>query len=177
MSSNGVVTDNDSAERGAKALAALFSQNVTVMKCHRCKKTVYPKEKITSSKDVIFHKGCFTCSVCGTSLTTANHKTSVDRKDPEVYCVAHVPKLQVKSLDLNARGILSAVEQSKLRERLAKIATLKGPSIGPDAQFISHPVSVQGLNRYGGKAEETHMYPALLVRLSFFLKNKRNIFM
>ena len=162
------------AERGAKALAALFASNVNVMTCHRCKKTVYAKEKITSSKDVIFHKSCFTCSVCGTSLTTSSHKTSIDRKDPEVYCVAHVPKLQGKSVGLDSRGILNAVEQSKLREKLAKIATLKGPSIGPDAQFISHPLSVQGLNRYGGKAEETHMYPALLVRRR--VDNSKDVF-
>ena len=162
------------AERGAKALAALFPSNVNVMTCHRCKKTVYAKEKITSSKDVIFPKSCFTCSVCGTSLTTSSHKTSIDRKDPEVYCVAHVPKLQGKSVGLDSRGILNAVEQSKLREKLAKIATLKGPSIGPDAQFISHPLSVQGLNRYGGKAEETHMYPALLVRRR--VDNSKDVF-
>lgn len=169
-STNGGVVTDVAAERGAKALAALFASNVNVMTCHRCNKTVYPKEKITSSKDIIFHKGCFACKVCGSPLTTSSHKTSVDRKDKEVYCSAHVPKLQGKSLELDAPSILSAVEQSKLREKLAKIATLKGPSIGADAQFISHPVSVQGLNRYGGKADENHMYPALLVRTSIFIR-------
>ncbi|XP_067935014.1 hillarin-like isoform X2 [Watersipora subatra] len=159
-------------QRGAKALAALFNANVNVMTCQRCKKTVYTKEKVTSSKDVIFHKSCFTCSVCGTPLTTATHKTSVNRNDPEVYCVTHVPKLQGKSAGLDSRGILNAVEQSKLREKLKKIATLKGPSIGPDAQFISHPLSAQGLNKYGGKAEETHMYPALLLHKRDELQEK-----
>lgn len=162
-SSNGVGVDVP-AERGAKSLAALFSTNVNVMTCHRCKKVVYPKEKITSAKDVIFHKLCFTCSVCNTSLTTANHKTSVDRNDKEIYCITHVPKLQGKSLALDARGILSAVEQSKLRDKLKKIATLKGPSYGVGALGIAHQINAQGLNRYGGKAEESHMYPALLVR-------------
>ena len=152
------------AERGAKALAALFSANVTMMTCQRCKKTVYAKEKITSSKDIIFHKGCFTCKVCGTTLTTANHKTSVDRSDPEIYCIAHVPKLKGKSLGADSRGILSNMEQTKMRERLAKIATLKGPHMPADALGIVHNLEAQKLNRYGGKAEEQHMYPALLVR-------------
>lgn len=153
------------AERGAKALAALFSANVTVMTCHRCNKTVYAKEKMTSSKDIIFHKACFTCKVCGTALSTASHKTSVDRKDPEIYCAAHVPKLVGKSLGADSRGILSAVEQSKMRERLAKIATIKGTNMPADALGISHNLYAQKLNKYGGKADDQHMYPALLVSM------------
>lgn len=160
MAANGDVA---AEQRGAKALAALFAANVTVMTCQRCKKTVYAKEKITSSKDIIFHKGCFTCKECSTSLTTGNHRTSVDRNDPEIYCMAHVPKLKGKSLAMDARGILSAVEQSRMRERLAKIATLKGPHMPAETLAMQHALAAQKLNKYGGKAEEQHMYPALLV--------------
>lgn len=161
--SNGEVVENLAAERGAKKLAALFNNQVNIMKCQRCKKTVYPKEKVTSSKDGIYHKICFTCSVCGTTLTTASHRTSVDRNDPEIYCITHVPKLEGKSLNLESRGILSAVEATKLALKFRQTTATGGPTIGADAKFISHPLAVQGLNKYGNKVEEQHMYPALLV--------------
>jgi len=153
-----------SAQRGAKKLAALFNTpDADAVKCQRCQKIVYPKERVTSSRDYKFHKSCFTCSVCGTPLSPANQKGSVDRTDPEIYCIAHVPKLKGTSLGLDSQGVLSFVELSKLAQKMKKVSTIKAPNIGGDASWITGALEAQKLNRYGGKAEEVHSYPALLV--------------
>uniref|UniRef100_A0AC34QNY8 LIM zinc-binding domain-containing protein n=1 Tax=Panagrolaimus sp. JU765 TaxID=591449 RepID=A0AC34QNY8_9BILA len=61
--------------------------------CHRCKKPVYPTDKIGPLKDsTFFHNGCFKCYICGTRLalkTYFNNRNNID--DKEVYCNNHVP--------------------------------------------------------------------------------------
>lgn len=54
--------------------------------CSRCKKTVYPVEKL-NCLDKYWHKGCFSCEVCKMTLTMKNYKGY--NKLP--YCSAHYP--------------------------------------------------------------------------------------
>lgn len=54
--------------------------------CARCKKTVYPTEKL-NCLDKIWHKGCFKCDSCGMTLNMKSYKGY--NKLP--YCSAHYP--------------------------------------------------------------------------------------
>ena len=54
--------------------------------CAKCKKTVYPTEKL-SCLDKIWHKLCFKCEGCGMTLNMKNYKGY--NKLP--YCNAHYP--------------------------------------------------------------------------------------
>ncbi|XP_020773952.1 LIM zinc-binding domain-containing Nebulette-like isoform X1 [Boleophthalmus pectinirostris] len=55
--------------------------------CGRCKKPVYPTEKI-NCLDKFWHKGCFSCEVCKMALSMSNYKGF--EKKP--YCSMHYPK-------------------------------------------------------------------------------------
>ncbi|XP_037547156.1 LIM and SH3 domain protein 1 [Nematolebias whitei] len=55
--------------------------------CGRCKKPVYPTEKI-NCLDKYWHKGCFSCEVCKMALSMTNYKGF--EKKP--YCTMHYPK-------------------------------------------------------------------------------------
>ncbi|EDO49080.1 predicted protein [Nematostella vectensis] len=55
--------------------------------CARCRKTVYPVEKL-SCLDKVWHKGCFKCESCGMTLNMKTYKGY--QKLP--YCDAHYPK-------------------------------------------------------------------------------------
>lgn len=61
--------------------------------CFRCKRPVYPTDKVGPLKDhTFFHHGCFKCYICGTRLalkTYCHNRNNTD--DQEVYCTNHVP--------------------------------------------------------------------------------------
>ncbi|KAI6184150.1 Kyphoscoliosis peptidase [Aphelenchoides bicaudatus] len=61
--------------------------------CHRCKKPVYPTDKIGPLKDsTFFHNGCFKCYICGTRLALKNYcNNRNDLDDKEIFCASHVP--------------------------------------------------------------------------------------
>ena len=61
--------------------------------CARCKKTVYPTEKL-SCLDKTWHKGCFTCETCNLKLTMKNYKGY--NKLP--YCQVHYPTTKFTSV-------------------------------------------------------------------------------
>ena len=73
----------------------MFRHSVVENNCLRCKKTVYPTDKIGPLKDfTFFHSGCFRCVECSSKLTLRtyyNNQHSQD--DKEVYCNQHVPKI------------------------------------------------------------------------------------
>merc|ERR1712013_154775 len=54
--------------------------------CHRCKKSVYPVEKLNCLNKV-WHKGCFNCEVCSMTLSMKTYKGY--EKLP--YCNTHYP--------------------------------------------------------------------------------------
>ncbi len=50
--------------------------------CLRCKKTVYPTDKIGPLKDfTFFHSGCFRCIECGSKLTLRTYFNSQHSQD------------------------------------------------------------------------------------------------
>jgi len=56
--------------------------------CHTCGKRVYPMEKLAADK-LIFHKICFKCSVCKTTLRAGSYN-AINNK---IYCKAHFTQL------------------------------------------------------------------------------------
>uniref|UniRef100_A0A5S6QX11 LIM zinc-binding domain-containing protein n=1 Tax=Trichuris muris TaxID=70415 RepID=A0A5S6QX11_TRIMR len=62
--------------------------------CFRCKRPVYPTDKVGPLKDgIFFHHGCFKCYICGSRLTLRTYCHNRNRiDDQEVYCVNHVPQ-------------------------------------------------------------------------------------
>ncbi|ESP02519.1 hypothetical protein LOTGIDRAFT_70091, partial [Lottia gigantea] len=60
--------------------------------CLRCGKRVYHMEKLGPVKECLYHKLCFRCVVCNTTLNVKNyHVNPNDMEDLNVYCVTHVP--------------------------------------------------------------------------------------
>lgn len=68
------VSEENAAARGFRRLSAIFlppqSNN---NRCQRCKEVVYQQERMGPVHDVIFHKSCFRCLVCGQFLTLKNY--------------------------------------------------------------------------------------------------------
>ncbi|KRY34231.1 Kyphoscoliosis peptidase [Trichinella spiralis] len=62
--------------------------------CFRCRRPVYPTDKVGPLKDgTFFHHGCFKCYICGTRLTLRTYFHNRNRiEDQEVYCNNHVPQ-------------------------------------------------------------------------------------
>lgn len=85
--------------------------------CYRCMKKVYPMEKIGPVKDVVYHKGCFSCKVCGTKLNLKNfcHNKN-DDLDIHIYCRSHYDQGVPKPVHLDANSVLikSALSVPKL---------------------------------------------------------------
>lgn len=83
--------------------------------CLRCRKTVYPMDKIGPLKDfTFFHTGCFRCVECSSKLTLRtyfNNQHSQD--DKEVYCSTHMPKIGPGHFDSESMGIKSAMQAPK----------------------------------------------------------------
>lgn len=62
--------------------------------CFRCKRPVYPTDKVGPLKDgTFFHHGCFKCYICGTRLALRSYCHNRNNiEDQEVYCTNHVPQ-------------------------------------------------------------------------------------
>jgi len=77
-------------------------------KCAECGKTVYPLEKV-SALDTTFHKSCFKCEVCKTTLN-ANYKSSSVTGKLRPYCNVHCPKEKGTQIadSLHVKAALSA---------------------------------------------------------------------
>jgi len=93
----------------------MFKANYMDNNCLRCRKTVYPTDKIGPLKDyTFFHSGCFRCVECSSKLTLKtyyNNQHSQD--DKEVYCTQHVPKIGAGHFDKDAMGIKTAMNVPK----------------------------------------------------------------
>jgi hypothetical protein len=61
--------------------------------CHKCNQIIYEKDKFGPVNSNIYHKSCFKCLICDTSLTLKSYTTSqANINDKEVYCTSHAPK-------------------------------------------------------------------------------------
>jgi len=56
-------------------------------KCEACQKTAYPLESVTALEKT-YHKSCFKCEVCKTTLNLKNFKGY----EGKIYCLTHTPK-------------------------------------------------------------------------------------
>ncbi|XP_052802436.1 hillarin-like isoform X2 [Mya arenaria] len=78
--------------------------------CYRCRKRVYPVERIDVG--VLFHRRCFRCRVCGLQLSLRTFHFDQEN-DPDVYCKNHVPKF-VGTIDGEALGVRTALNAPKV---------------------------------------------------------------
>ncbi|XP_045166461.2 nuclear receptor coactivator 6-like [Mercenaria mercenaria] len=85
-------------------------------KCYHCMKKVYPMEKLGPVRGVVFHKICFKCKTCNTTLNmkTFFHNQN-DSFDKSVYCKSHQPISTDKGpkLDADSFEIKSALKAPK----------------------------------------------------------------
>nr|NP_001029010.1 LIM and SH3 protein [Ciona intestinalis]XP_009862105.1 LIM and SH3 protein isoform X1 [Ciona intestinalis]XP_026692734.1 LIM and SH3 protein isoform X1 [Ciona intestinalis]BAD93250.1 lasp [Ciona intestinalis] len=91
--------------------------------CARCKKTVYPTEKL-SCLDKTWHKSCFTCETCNLKLTMKTYKGY--NKLP--YCNTHYPTTRftaVSDTPENKRLAQQQKNQSEVVYRKDKMNALK----------------------------------------------------
>ncbi|KAF7988560.1 hypothetical protein HCN44_001133 [Aphidius gifuensis] len=56
--------------------------------CHFCDKRVYLMERL-SAEGKYFHRGCFRCEYCSTSLRIGNHTFDRDKNGGRFYCTQH----------------------------------------------------------------------------------------
>ncbi|KAL6078420.1 FHA domain-containing protein [Balamuthia mandrillaris] len=70
-------------------------------KCGFCNKTVYPVEAMKGANKT-YHKGCFRCVTCKTSLTLKNFKAF----EGQLFCAVHYPPsvTKVTSFDAEKRA-------------------------------------------------------------------------
>ncbi|XP_058793152.1 F-actin-monooxygenase Mical [Phymastichus coffea] len=71
----------------SKATIALPAQGGSEM-CHFCDKRVYLMERLTA-EGKSFHRGCFRCEYCSTSLRIGNHTFDRDKNGGRFYCTQH----------------------------------------------------------------------------------------
>jgi len=62
-------------------------------KCEACGKTAYPLESVTALEKT-YHKGCFKCVVCKTTLNLKNFKGF----EGQVYCGTHTPTVKATAV-------------------------------------------------------------------------------
>ncbi|XP_008327666.1 LIM and SH3 domain protein 1 [Cynoglossus semilaevis] len=77
--------------------------------CSRCKKVVYPTEKV-NCLDKFWHKRCFSCEVCNMTLNMKNYKGY----DKNPYCNAHYPKTRFTAVADTPEN-LRLKQQSKMQ--------------------------------------------------------------
>ncbi|XP_032457373.1 F-actin-monooxygenase Mical isoform X4 [Nasonia vitripennis] len=71
----------------SKAAITLPAQGGSEM-CHFCDKRVYLMERLTA-EGKSFHRGCFRCEYCSTSLRIGNHTFDRDKNGGRFYCTQH----------------------------------------------------------------------------------------
>ncbi|XP_059172051.1 hillarin-like, partial [Physella acuta] len=118
----------DSAERGGRRLSTLFMPpSLNLQRCQRCSQKVYQQERIGPVNDVVFHKQCFKCCVCGGYVTLKNYWTNQSQsEDKEIYCQRHAPRIGGSRLDDKAMGIQRAMAaQDNFRRATSKMSELR----------------------------------------------------
>ena len=162
---NGTLNTRTLDKSAPKSLSNLFAPAKTDF-CQRCGDRVYAMEKIGPVNEVVFHSGCFKCSVCQQKLTLRTYYTnSTDVNDTEVYCSKHAPKDVTRGLDASAMGIRSALNAPKSDRQRSDQVKLPGtaPNVGPDAMFIANPVQQSRYRKHKHMTYSKHHFPAFLV--------------
>nr|XP_012143697.1 PREDICTED: protein-methionine sulfoxide oxidase Mical isoform X7 [Megachile rotundata] len=76
-----------SREQNIKPTISLPAQGGSEM-CHFCNKRVYLMERL-SAEGKFFHRGCFRCEYCSTSLRIGNHTFDREKNGGRFYCTQH----------------------------------------------------------------------------------------
>lgn len=145
-----------SEERGYRRLSSIFQAPILLdsKTCYRCKAQVFQAEKMGPVHEVLFHKTCFRCVVCGTFLNIKNYYSNpLEATDREIYCHAHAPRIGAANYDNTALGIKQAVDtqsnyrkiSKKLNPQLRKPGTMRVPNFDYQAMAIKTAVSVPKL--------------------------------
>jgi len=77
-------------------------------KCAVCGKTAYPLESVTAIEKT-FHKFCFKCAVCNTTLNLKNFKGF----EGKIYCLTHTPKVKASAITTDSISLKSATSAPK----------------------------------------------------------------
>nr|KAG5698280.1 hypothetical protein BaRGS_016982 [Batillaria attramentaria] len=159
-----MMAEDEAAARGFRRLSSLFlPPQSNANKCQRCKVTVYQQERMGPVHDVVFHKTCFRCIICGQFLTLKNYwSNQVDGNDAEIYCHTHVPRIGGSGMDREALGIKRAMaaQQDVSSGALSKLNQMRGvggaPTMDGDALAIRSAVSAQKKWESGQQAQVSH---------------------
>ena len=148
-----------------KSLSNLFNTPRDV--CQRCQQRVYQVEKVGPVNEVVFHKQCFRCSVCGQVLSLKTYFTNhANGKDKEIYCKKCKPETTMAGYDSNALGIraFTNVPTVNFGRHNDQIRGGAAPRIGIDASHIMNPLMQQ--KQFGHKYKQSlykHNFPAYVV--------------
>ncbi|KAM9953290.1 hypothetical protein ACTFIR_008355 [Dictyostelium discoideum] len=63
------------------------------VKCGACAKTAYPLESVVANNNS-YHKGCFKCSTCNSTLNVKTFKSF----EGKLYCPVHTPKVSATAV-------------------------------------------------------------------------------
>ncbi|KAK0177651.1 hypothetical protein PV328_001685 [Microctonus aethiopoides] len=80
-------TESRVQRSNSKAAIILPTQGGSEM-CHFCNKRVYLMERLTT-EGKFFHRGCFRCEYCSTSLRIGNHTFDREKNGGRFYCTQH----------------------------------------------------------------------------------------
>ncbi|XP_043572948.1 F-actin-monooxygenase mical1 isoform X2 [Chiloscyllium plagiosum] len=110
--------------------------------CYFCKKRVYVVERF-SAEGQFFHRGCFTCHQCGTTLRLGNY--AFNSRDGKFYCTLHYTSLfgtNQSHLDKTAPSLVKeeALDVEMMQESPVKIRADPNPAIGKDGDINSRVV-------------------------------------
>ncbi|ESP03308.1 hypothetical protein LOTGIDRAFT_137570, partial [Lottia gigantea] len=123
---------------------------MNLQKCKRCGETVYHNERMGPVHDAVFHRNCFKCCLCGTTLNLKNYfSNQIDANDSEVYCVKHVPRIGGAKIDSQSMSIqhnMLKANQGGLNRHTSEVRVHGvAPSLDADAFGISHAMAATRL--------------------------------
>jgi len=84
------------------------SSSIMSAKCASCGKTAYPLESVTALEKQ-YHKSCFKCDVCSTTLNLKNFKGF----EGKIYCFTHTPKVKGGPIGTDSISVKSATSVPK----------------------------------------------------------------
>ena len=83
--------------------------------CFRCNKQVYQLDKVGPVRRVLYHKQCFRCFDCNTSLNLKSFcQNANDKNDKHIYCKKHQPQQEKCHVSIEDRNINIALNNPKL---------------------------------------------------------------
>lgn len=158
--------DAESAARGYRRLSSLFRPSVSdAKKCFRCKINVYHAERLGPVHEVVFHRNCFKCCICGQFLTIKNYwSNQLEADDREIYCKTHAPRVGAARIDAGAVSIKRNIDvqkdfhilSKKLNREIRFPGTFRAPHVESDSVEIKRALTAPKVNEHadiaGGRA-------------------------